>query len=200
MTHHGNAHAPRPEDRNRGHEGAEPSPNPTGQTPCFASSAGIPPTPDRDAQVWITAARDPTIAALLESIYSDAAADIARRGPACWASGRCCNFGKSGHRLYTTGLEAAYTVVHLNASNPTLSANALAESLSRGGCPFQVNNLCGVHAIKPLSCRLYFCDRSAQAWQHELSERLLERLKRLHDTHQVPYRYAEWRQLLALFC
>ena len=150
--------------------------------------------------VWLAAARDSTIAALLESIYADAATEIARRGPACWASGRCCNFERAGHRLYTTGLETAYTVIRLNASNPTLTAEALAVSLSRGGGPFQVNNLCGVHTLKPLACRLYFCDRSAQTWQHELSEHLLDRLKRLHDMHQIPYRYAEWRHLLAMFC
>lgn len=148
---------------------------------------------------WLAAAQDPTIAALLESIYAEAATEITRRGPACWASGRCCNFERAGHRLYTTGLEAAYTVAHLNSSTPLLSPATLSASLASGGCPFQVNNLCGVHAFKPLSCRLYFCDRSAQSWQHDLSERLLDRLKRLHEMHRIPYRYAEWRQLLAMF-
>lgn len=200
MTHHGNAHPPPPEDRNRDHKGAEPCPHPLGPIPSTASTGGTDCTPNQIAQAWLSAAQDPTIAALLESIYTDAASEIARRAPVCWASGRCCNFEEAGHRLYTTGLEAAYTVLHLNASHPPCTAATLGASLARGGCPFQINNLCGVHTIKPLACRLYFCDRSAQTWQHDLSERLLDRLKRLHDTHQVPYRYAEWRQLLAMFC
>jgi hypothetical protein len=56
-----------------------------------------------------------------------------------------------------------------------------------------------VHAIRPLGCRIYFCDRSAQDWQHELSERLIADIRGLHDRHGVEYRYAEWRGLLAAF-
>jgi len=59
--------------------------------------------------------------------------------------------------------------------------------------------LCGVHAIKPLGCRVYFCDRSAQTWQHDLSERLLGMIRELHQRHAIEYRYGEWRQMLAMF-
>jgi Fe-S-cluster containining protein len=68
-----------------------------------------------------------------------------------------------------------------------------------GGCPFQVRNLCGVHSIKPLGCRLYFCDKSAQQWQNDLSERLLARIRALHDEQGIEYRYGEWREMLARF-
>lgn len=151
------------------------------------------------AHAWLAAARDPTIATLLESIYSDLAAEVAARGPSCWASGRCCNFERTGHLLYVTGLEVAYTVARLDASHPTLTRVTLTDARSRGGCPFQVHNLCGVHTIKPLGCRVYFCDRSAEAWQNDLAERLHTRIKSLHDLHGIPYHYAEWRSLLAMF-
>jgi Fe-S-cluster containining protein len=75
----------------------------------------------------------------------------------------------------------------------------LEAALARGGCPFQVRNLCGVHAIKPLGCRVYFCDKSAQAWQGELSERLLGEIRGIHDRFAVPYRYGEWRAMLGMF-
>jgi Fe-S-cluster containining protein len=151
---------------------------------------------------WRAAARDPVVAGRLESIYADIASEVAARGPSCWASGRCCNFERTGHRLYVTGLEAAYAVAHLDPAkgHPPLTSLTLAHALSRGGCPFQVLNLCGIHSIKPLGCRVYFCDRSAQNWQRELSERMLQSMKVLHDELNIPYRYGEWRELLAMCC
>src|ERR1043165_9471959 len=116
------------------------------------------------ATAWLVAARDPRIAGALESIYTDVSAAIQARGPSCWASGRCCNFEKTGHRLYVTGLEAAYTIHRL--AGP-LTAEALAAARGRGDCPFLSANLCTVHTIKPIGCRVYFCDRSAGEWERE---------------------------------
>jgi Fe-S-cluster containining protein len=157
--------------------------------------------PEDLAAAWLAAARDEGVALELESIYAYTAAAIEARGPACWASGRCCNFEAVGHRLYTTGLEAAYTVSRLaeQAAAPALTPASLEAALARGGCPFQVANLCGVHTIKPLGCRVYFCDRSAQEWQMDLSERTLGRLKTLHERHGIEYRYGEWRAMLGMF-
>lgn len=175
--------------------------------------------PHNLARHWLDAAASADIARDLESIYAVASRRIAERGPACWASGRCCNFEKTGHLLYVTGLEAAYCIARLAGSEwdrrgrvalsvdgqhqPIPSGRGLVADLasarSRGGCPFQVGNLCGVHAIKPLGCRLYFCDRSAQDWQQELSEELLADIRSLHDRHGVEYRYGEWRGMIGLF-
>lgn len=162
---------------------------------------------------WLTAVEDPRIVEALESVYVDIAVEVERRGPACWASGRCCGFERAGHRLYVTGLEAAYTVSRLaapvepvrsalaqfRAPRPALSAASLADAVVRGDCPFLEGNLCGVHAIKPLGCRVYFCDTSAQSWQQDLSERMLARVRAIHDEYSVEYRYGEWRAMLALF-
>lgn len=157
---------------------------------------------------WLAALDRDAVRAGLESIYADAAAAIAARGPVCWASGRCCNFDRHGHRLYVTGLEAAYVIARLpeiagtrpeNHPEPALRSPALSQAAEAGGCPFQRANLCGVHGIKPLGCRVYFCDRTAQAWQQGLSEGLLARLRALHDEHGVEYRYGEWRAMLGRF-
>jgi Fe-S-cluster containining protein len=151
---------------------------------------------------WLAAARDPAIAGALDSVYADLAAAVEARAPVCWASGRCCNFEAHGHRLYVTGLEAAYTLMHLgefDTPRAAPTAEEIAAARARGGCPFQQGNLCSVHSIKPLGCRIYFCDRSAQAWQHDLSERLLGEIRRIHELHAIPYRYAEWRDMLSLF-
>jgi Fe-S-cluster containining protein len=181
------------------------------------------------ARRWLSAAGPGTDAcAALENLYARCAEEIARQGPACWASGRCCNFEQTGHRLYVTGLEAAYCVRRLPGHavaaapdgtpdaparhpltvlpasgaepvSPVLTTDTLAGARTRGGCPFQRGNLCGVQAIKPLGCRIYFCDRRAQDWQNDLSERLLAELRALHERLDLPYRYGEWRGMLAMF-
>lgn len=167
-----------------------------------------PPSPRDLAAAWSAAAGDERIAIELEGVYEYTAAAIESRGPACWASGRCCNFDAAGHRLYVTGLEAAYTVLRQGRDRqgvmpaspaPPLTTLTLSSALARGGCPFQAANLCAVHTIKPLGCRVYFCDRSAQDWQHTLSERALEMIRAIHDRYHLEYRYGEWRQMLAMF-
>ncbi len=186
---------------------------------------------DQVRVVWL-AASDPAVAAQLEAIYATVAREIAQRGPACWASGRCCNFRKAGHDLFVTLLEAAYCVQRANREQQALqsqatgtqaaaiptghsdlslpqassSAGAGANTLSiaaidaarkRGDCPYLLGNLCGVHGVKPLGCRVYFCDASAQEWQHELTERALRDIRALHEQFSVPYVYDEWRRQLA---
>lgn len=160
---------------------------------------------DGAVRSWLAATADLSVVAALRSIFADTAAAIAARGPTCWASGRCCNFESAGHRLYVTGLEAAYTVVNAAVTDVAtqphgtgLSLPQLAEARTRGGCPFQRANLCGIHDIKPVACRVYFCDMSAQAWQHDLAERMHERVRALHVHFEIPYLYAEWRGLLEL--
>jgi len=185
---------------------------------------------------WLAAATDPGTVDGLEAIYAHATAEITSRGPTCWTSGKCCNFTAYGHRLYTTGLEAAYTLTRLPpppsplsssgdkgegrgegfpptpssaVPQPLASMRAIAKlppllplltpAQSLDACPFQVDKLCTVHAIRPMGCRVYFCDRTAQGWQHELSEQLLGEIRALHDTRTIEYRYAEWRWLLDLF-
>ncbi|HVU62967.1 MAG TPA: hypothetical protein VHC70_03255 [Phycisphaerales bacterium] len=163
---------------------------------------------DALAASWLAAIARPDTCAALESIYAEGAAAIAARGPACWASGRCCNFERHGHRLYVTGIEAAYCIAMLPQAasrkpmgfpESRLRLIVLDAARQSGGCPFQVGNLCGVHSIKPLGCRLYFCDKSAQQWQNDLSERLLARIRALHDEQGIEYRYGEWREMLARF-
>ncbi len=158
---------------------------------------------DRElARSWLEAVAREDVRGDLERVYAAAAAEIAARGPACWASGRCCNFEKTGHLLYVTGLEAAYTVrmrgdegkQEQPGSRPGI--HSLHVLGTGGACPFQEGHLCGVHEIKPLGCRVYFCDRSAQGWQQELSERLLGEIRAIHERHGIEYRYGEWRGML----
>jgi Fe-S-cluster containining protein len=145
--------------------------------------------------VWRAAAADPRIDALLGALYRDLDADIAARRPTCWLSGKCCKFESYGHRLYVTGLEIAWLLGQLDEAGRGRLAQALLPELD--GCPFQVNGLCSVHALRPIGCRIYFCDPAAQGWQSDVYEAFLMRLRRLHEEHGLDYRYMEWRQGLA---
>ncbi|HYE61849.1 MAG TPA: YkgJ family cysteine cluster protein [Phycisphaerales bacterium] len=148
---------------------------------------------------WLTAARDKTIAAELEAVYTLIADQIDARAPRCDISGRCCHFEQHGHRLYVTGLEAAYTVSRLGlVGRNAHSDEDVAMARIRGDCPFLVNERCTVHPIRPLGCRVYFCDPTAQDWQQDLSERTLAMVRAIHEKHDVPYRYGEWRGMLEL--
>lgn len=151
------------------------------------------------AHAWLNAAQDADVRAALENIYAHVAREIEARGPACWASGRCCNFDAAGHRLYATGLETAYTLVRAQETALlAVSMGDVADARARGGCPYQRRNLCTAHAIKPLGCRVYFCDRSAQDWQRTLHEAALADVRALHERCAVPYRYMEWRAALEM--
>lgn len=147
---------------------------------------------------WLAAAGNAVIAAELEAIYTIIADQIAARQPLCEVSGRCCNFEAHGHRLYVTGLEAAYMVARLPPEQrPTV--DAIAAARARGDCPYLVNKLCTAQLVKPLGCRVYFCDPTAQQWQQELSERTLAMVRQLHERHGIEYRYGEWRGMLEVF-
>src|SRR5687767_7570923 len=131
-------------------------------------------------------------------VYADLQREIDARRPICSTSGKCCRFEEYGHRLYVSTLELAAFV----AQAPTVTRDVPVQSrslpvLTSPGCPFQVDNLCSVHAIRPFGCRMFFCDATAMKWQNERYEHFHAELKRLHELLDVPYFYVEWRQALA---
>ena len=158
--------------------------------------AALPADAAQLAERWSAAAWSPDIDAAVRAIYDDVAAETAALQPVCNASGRCCRFEEWGHKLYVTGLEAAWC---LRGAGTVPDADGVRAAATRGDCPFLVEGLCGVHPVRPLGCRAYFCDPKAARWQEDLSERMLARLRALHEAHDVPYRYGEWRTMLAYF-
>ena len=136
-----------------------------------------------------TAAGRSDVDAALRKTYEAIERDIAERNPTCWLSGKCCHFDSYGHRLYVTALEAAWVL----KQEPTPAIEADPTQLD--GCVFQRNKLCGVHAIRPLGCRVFFCDPSA-TWQNDVYEMHLKSLRALHERFDLPYHYLEWRVAL----
>lgn len=85
--------------------------------------------------------------------------------------------------------------VHRRGS-PLPDSAARARALSDMRCPLLRDGLCGAHGSRPTGCRVYFCDRTAQAWQTALTERLHGQVRALHDALRIPYEYSEWIGLL----
>jgi hypothetical protein len=44
-----------------------------------------------------------------------------------------------------------------------------------------------------MGCRIFFCQRGTEAWQHALYEEFLGGLRQLHERQSLPYQYMEWR-------
>jgi hypothetical protein len=123
----------------------------------------------------------PPAAAELAALYARLDAEIAARNPRCELSGRCCDFPRSGQRLFATQPEAAFALQ---------AAGGTAPPAPSGLCPWWVDGRCGNRAGRPLGCRIYFCD---PAWEHQMPsvyERYHAELKSMHERHALPYRYA----------
>lgn len=168
---------------------------------------------------WHDAVQRDAVDHAIRSLYADLDQAVRDRRPVCNASGRCCKFEAYGHRLYVTGLEIAWFLSgvpgpgsgvsgeiieasnDLARSNQSLSLQQLAPNPSpktlNPNCPYQINGLCSTHAIRPLGCRVFFCEEGTEAWQQDTTERFLDRLKQLHTEHDLPYAYMEWRAGLA---
>lgn len=122
----------------------------------------------------------------VEQLYAQVQAAIDQRRPVCEMSGRCCRFEEYGHRLYVSTIELAAFVKQ--------ASGARRREADDGGCPFQQNKLCTVHPIRPLGCRMFFCDPSSSAWQNQAYEQFHARIKALHEGFGIPYYYVEWRE------
>jgi Fe-S-cluster containining protein len=144
----------------------------------------------------VDAARaQPEAMATVERLYKELADAVAERRPVCTASGRCCRFEAYGHRMYVSTIELAKFVEDLEAAGESPGN----PSWDGTGCPFQIDGLCGVHQLRPLGCRTFYCDPSSPEWQNALYERHHTELRALHHQLGVPYQYVEWREALHAF-
>lgn len=105
----------------------------------------------------------------------------------CYACGACCDFERYGHRLFVTSIEMTYFSKQIGPEN--------LKSMTEGACPYRINNRCSVHSHRFAGCRI-FCCRGEERFQHELSERVQQKLKALCEKLDVPYRYADLKQAL----
>jgi Fe-S-cluster containining protein len=158
---------------------------------------------------WAAAAARPAVDEALRKLYAELDTAVAARGPTCWTSGRCCKFVEFDHRLYVTGLEIAWFLQQVELpktpgegqtvgadpppSLPGVPGVRLPQWAEHAGaCPYQIGGLCSTHAVRPLGCRIFFCQAGTEAWQQDLYEEFLAKLQRLHREEGLPYRYMDW--------
>jgi Fe-S-cluster containining protein len=173
------------------------------------------------AAAWRSASRRLGVEAAFLSLRAEVAEAARRERPLCLGGGNCCRFTRFGHRLFVTGLEAAFCLGRIAAAGGrTVSTGDASEAARRGDCPFLARSrpfvalgiggsgiggseveggggLCTEHLERPLACRLFFCDPRAEGWQRDLHEWIHGEVKALHDREGVPYAYLEWSAALA---
>lgn len=151
---------------------------------------------------WLELSRAPQIDGALTALHEWIASRVAESRPVCTASARCCDFVRTGHDLFVTGLEAAWTLDRIPLAR-AVSARDIASAQGRGVCPFLVYEggigRCGVHPSRPAGCRVYFCDPTRSDFVGRLAEDAAAEVRALHDRFGVSYVYAEWRWLLGRF-
>ena len=104
-------------------------------------------------------------------------------GPVCALSGRCCRFLEFGHTLFVSTAEVEYLLAFATAPERPLDQGAT--------CPWQDSRgHCTARDARPLGCRTYYCDPSFEEESHDISERFIDRLKRLSDAHEIEWNYA----------
>lgn len=138
---------------------------------------------------WAAAvARREVVCAEVRGLYAEIQGEIDRKRPLCVMSGRCCRFEEYGHRMFVTTAELGAFMAELGEELGDVERNG-----PQGGCVFQTGKICRVHRIRPMGCRVFFCDPGAQEWQKEVYERYHARLKEIHERLEIPYCYVEWR-------
>jgi Fe-S-cluster containining protein len=152
---------------------------------------------DELAKAVTAASGRPEVVRAVTELYEELGRRIEIRRPVCRASGRCCRFEEFGHRLYVTTVELAAFVGPVKGLKAQPSAKTGLPVIGNpGGCVYQVEGLCSVHAIRPFGCRVFFCDETSTEWQRAQYEELHAELKRMHERLEVPYYYMEWRTAL----
>jgi len=125
----------------------------------------------------------PAWRAEIAALYHELDAQVARLGPNCELSGRCCRFQEYGHTLFVSAPEVDFL----------LSAAPRPQRPLDGGetCPWQDHHgHCTARDARPLGCRVYYCDPSYQDAGRELSERFIGRLKQTTENHGLSWNYA----------
>lgn len=145
---------------------------------------------------------DVRIIAAVDRVYGQLGETVARHQARCDQCGQCCGFAQYGHALFVTTVELIhfFTMYREQLDRPGDPLAALGRdstAFCQGEfCPLQISHSCGVHAIRPIGCRLFFCNGPDRGWIPEAYETYQSRLKAVCATLCVPYCYVEWTNAL----
>jgi Fe-S-cluster containining protein len=113
-------------------------------------------------------------------LYAELDARLAEFGVECRHCGRCCDFSRSDCRLYASFLELA--LVARRHRRPHLTPS--------GQCGFLADGRCSIHPLRPLGCRVFFCDPAYKPREQDLCHAFQRRLRALADRYRLPWDYA----------
>lgn len=116
----------------------------------------------------------------LLALYGELDRRLARLGVTCRACGACCNFARHDYRLYASRLERA--LVEREHGPPQVTAE--------GCCGFLREGRCAAHAVRPLGCRMFFCDPAHKPREQALYHAVQRRLRAAVRAYGVPWDYA----------
>ena len=114
----------------------------------------------------------------LREILTAADAAIASCGAICRQCGKCCSFAKMDHQLFVSTGELAL----LTTMNPPCAPAPLR-------CPYQVDSACTARDLRPLGCRIYYCDPTTTASFSDIYEQYHRRILFLHRRFGSIYYY-----------
>ena len=145
------------------------------------------------AQQWVQANLDNAdcLAAVAE-VYRFLDSRIDAAVPSCDNCGRCCDFEQFGHRLFVTTLEMLYFVRGMYRPDSPKDPRPWPD-LSNGRCPHHQGDQCTDREFRPAGCRIFFCRTLPETFQNELTEQVLNQLRRLHEQFRAVYYYADLR-------
>ncbi len=107
----------------------------------------------------------------------------------CKACGKCCNFTEYDHRLYITPPELEYLKANIGVKN--------IKPMRNGICPYIENGKCRVYNYRFAGCRIFCCDGNSD-FQNELTEMILEELKKLCQEFDLEYKYMQLSEALKI--
>lgn len=122
-------------------------------------------------------------AEFVKTLYAKFDRIIAGARPKCTNCKACCDFGKTGHRLFVTNLELAYFAANVDQVKRPIGMI----------CPYLDAEIgCTVRRFRPIGCRTYFCSPPKHYSAADLTEQALGEIKSFVEQEQLPYQYCEW--------
>ena len=134
------------------------------------------------ARAIVQCGQDESFLQKILDVYEDITQADPTGQPRCMGGGACCRFDMFDHRLYVTLGELAL----LRRSEPVDISRT---ELNR--CPYQQGPKCHARQNRPLGCRVFFCREKPDIRDNDVYETAHKRISQLHETHDLPYAYAE---------
>jgi Fe-S-cluster containining protein len=124
----------------------------------------------------------PALGARVLELWQELGREVEVTGVVCRQSGNCCNFDEWEHVAFATTVELRMLMTVPMPLEPGERSAKL--------CPYWLDRKCTAHHVRPLGCRVFFCD---QTYGSEHAQRIYERhharMKAICEEFGEPYAY-----------